>query len=194
MELALILVPIIVIAVLAAFLVWALRESHLRQAHQVFPLTPVAADLATVEGYIAANNVTIDKHFLFEETGELDRLAELCTNDVVWEAPGRGQRFEGKAALEGNYRHMFGGMRDLKFQNLRRFATEEWVVDDSVATFVPLGGNPFSFPDGRPVELRLVHIFEMRHGKISKEIAFEIVPQSPKNSSFASSFSPPRPA
>ena len=33
----------------------------------------------------------------------------------------------------------------------------------------------FPFPKGTKVRMRLAHIFEMRDGKIAKEIAYEII-------------------
>lgn len=66
-------------------------------------------------------------------------------------------------------------MRDVKFQCLQRFATEDRVVDDSLVTFeVVRDGCWPHFAAGQKIEMRLVHIFEMRDGKISKEIIFDM--------------------
>jgi len=48
-------------------------------------------------------------------------------------------------------------------------------VDDSLVTFdvVRDGCWPY-FSTGQKIEMRLVHIFEMRNGKISKEIVFDM--------------------
>ena len=54
---------------------------------------------------------------------------------MVWEAPARGLRFEGKRAVGDNYTRMFAKMADVEFENLQRFATEDRVVDDSVVRF-----------------------------------------------------------
>jgi ketosteroid isomerase-like protein len=48
------------------------------------------------------------------------------------------------------------------------------VVDDSVARFKVIGPYSVPVPIGSEVEMRLVHIFEMRDGRIAKEIAFEM--------------------
>ena len=50
------------------------------------------------------------------------------------------------------------------------------MVDDSIVTFDQIGDGMVNapLPVGSPVEMRLVHIFEMRDGKISKELAYEI--------------------
>ena len=47
-------------------------------------------------------------------------------------------------------------------------------MDDSIITFEVAKGGYLNFPVGAPVEMRLVHIFEMRDGKIAKEIVFDM--------------------
>ena len=58
-----------------------------------------------------------------------------------------------------------------------RFATEDRVVDDSVVTFEVAKEGFVPFPVGTKCEMRLTHIFEMRDGKISKEIGIEGPPK-----------------
>jgi hypothetical protein len=66
-------------------------------------------------------------------------------------------------------------MSDVKFQPLQRFATEDRVVDDRLVTFdmVRDGCWPH-FSAGQKIEMRLVHIFEMRDGRISRELVFDM--------------------
>ena len=47
-------------------------------------------------------------------------------------------------------------------------------MDDSIITFEVAKEGYFNFPVGALVEMRLVHIFEMRDGKITKEIVFDM--------------------
>jgi len=71
------------------------------------------------------------------------------------------------------YRELWAKMKDVKFEPLQRFATENRVVDDSLVTFeVVRDGCWPHFSNGQKIETRRVHIFEMRDGKISKEIAY----------------------
>ena len=65
-------------------------------------------------------------------------------------------------------------MRDVKFQFLQRFASENRVVDDSMVTFEVARDGYWHFPLGSKVGMRLTHIFEMRDGKISREIVFDM--------------------
>jgi len=69
---------------------------------------------------------------------------------------------------------MFASSKDVELRGLQRFATEDRVVDDSVARFKVVGPYSVPVPIGSEVEMRLVHIFEMRDGKIAKEVAFEM--------------------
>jgi len=47
-------------------------------------------------------------------------------------------------------------------------------VDDSIVTFEVVKDGYCYFPIGSKIEMRLVHIFEMRDGKISREIVFDM--------------------
>ena len=70
---------------------------------------------------------------------------------------------------------MFGSFKVEEFRCLQRFATEDRVIDDSVATVVLVGDGVENAPApvGSKVEIRLLHVFEMRGGKISRELVFE---------------------
>ena len=48
------------------------------------------------------------------------------------------------------------------------------MVDDSLVTFEVIRDGYWRFPVGSKVEMRLVHIFEMRDGKISREVVFDM--------------------
>ncbi len=123
---------------------------------------------------IAANLATVEAHFHSEAANEVDEALKLYTDDVVWEAPARNLVFQGKEDVGNNYRKIFASVRDVEFRNLQRFATEDRVVDDSVLTFELTREGFLPLPVGQKVEMRLAHIFEMRGGKISKEIAYEM--------------------
>jgi ketosteroid isomerase-like protein len=126
---------------------------------------------------IARNLAAVENHFHSEALNEVDAALETFTDDIVWEAPalnGLNRRFAGKQAVERNYRALFASMRDVKFTFLQRFATEDRVVDDSLVTFEVARNGYWHFPLGSKVEMRLVHIFEMRDGRISRELVFDM--------------------
>ena len=127
---------------------------------------------------ISANLATVEAHFGSEATGRIDDAIALYTDDVVWEAPSRSLVIEGKEAVAANYREIFSVLKNVEFHTKDRFATEDRVVDDSVVTFEVAKEGFVPFPLGTKCEMRLTHIFEMRDGKISKEIGIEGPPRA----------------
>ena len=81
----------------------------------------------------------------------------------------------GKQATGEMYRRMFDSFAVEEFRCLQRFATEDREIDDSVATVRLVGDGVANAPApvGSKVEIRLLHVFEMRGGKISRELVFE---------------------
>ncbi len=127
---------------------------------------------------IAANLAVIEAHFGSEAAGRIDAAIDLYTDDIVWEAPSRNLVIKGKEAVAANYREIFSVLKDVEFHTMDRFATEDRVVDDSVVTFVVARDGFIPLPLGTKGEMRLTHIFEMRDGKISKEIGIEGPPKA----------------
>jgi ketosteroid isomerase-like protein len=129
-------------------------------------------------GRVAENLACVEQHFHSEAQNEVEAALELYTDDIIWEAPapnGLNRSFTGKKAVAESYRELFASMADVEFQFLQRFATEDRVVDDSIVTFkVVKDGYWPHFSAGQKITMRLVHIFEMRDGKISKEIVFDM--------------------
>ena len=127
---------------------------------------------------IAQNLACVDSHFHSEAENDIEAALQLYTDDIIFEAGalnGLNRSFSGKQAVAKFYRELWATMRDVKFQPLQRFATEDRVVDDSLASFeVVRDGCWPHFYTGQKIEMRLVHIFEMRDGKISKEIVFDM--------------------
>jgi ketosteroid isomerase-like protein len=129
------------------------------------------------ERSVAENLATVEAHFHSEAENEVAAALELYTDDIVWEAPalnGLDRSCSGKEAVARNYRELWASMRDVKFTFLQRFATADRVVDDSLVTFEVIRNGYWHFPVGSRVEMRLVHIFEMQNGKISRELVFDM--------------------
>lgn len=126
---------------------------------------------------IATNLAVVESHFGSEAAGRVEDAIDLYTDDIVWEAPSRHLRLQGKDSVADNYRQIFRTIKNIQWRCLDRFATEERVVDDSIVTF-EVGIEGFiPLPVGTRCEMRLTHIFEMRNGKISKEIGIEGPPR-----------------
>lgn len=130
------------------------------------------------EERVSENLACVELHFHTEAQNEIEAALELYTDDIIWEAPapnGLNRSFTGKQAVAESYRELFASMGNVEFQLLQRFATADRVVDDSIVTFeVTRDGYWPHFSAGQKIEMRLVHIFEMRDGKISREIVFDM--------------------
>jgi hypothetical protein len=124
---------------------------------------------------VAARNLTVAKAHLRDEACDPSGVVALYTDDIVLEMPTRGLTFTGKAAIEANYRRMFGSIAEVEIKPLTRFATATHVVDDCIVR-IRLLDNGFAnapVPVGSRVELRLIHLFAMRDGRIARETVLE---------------------
>ncbi|HYM11553.1 MAG TPA: nuclear transport factor 2 family protein [Bryobacterales bacterium] len=135
---------------------------------------PAARRNRSAAALVSANLAAVEAHFHNEAANEVEKACDLYTAGAVWEGPARGLLFRRKKDVVANYKKMFAAMQDVSFRNLQRFATADRVVDDSIVQFTLTGPGFLPLPAGSRVEMRLVHIFEMRSGKIAKEIACEM--------------------
>lgn len=126
-------------------------------------MDPIARNLAVVEAHIR------------DEARDPATVMDLYTDDIVLEMPTRGLTLVGRTAIEANYRAMFGSMADVEIVPGTRFATPDHVVDDCVARFRLTGEGVANapLPVGSLVELRLMHLFAMRDGRIARETVYE---------------------
>jgi hypothetical protein len=130
----------------------------------------------TREEIIAANLAAVEVHFHNETPETIDKAVSVYTDDIVWEVPARGLVHRNVADVKAEYLKIFGSMNVHKITNLNRFATEEWVFDDSIFEWT-ITGDGFAncpFPPGTTVSVRLLHAFQCRDGKICRENGYEI--------------------
>jgi hypothetical protein len=130
----------------------------------------------TREEIIASNLAAVEVHFHNETTETIDKAVSVYTDDIVWEVPARGLVHRNVADVKAEYLKIFGSMNVHKITNLYRFATEEWVFDDSIFEWT-ITGDGFAncpFPPGTTVSVRLLHAFQCRDGKICRENGYEI--------------------
>jgi hypothetical protein len=113
----------------------------------------------------------IDEHFRFEADDDVDgvlaTLAPDAEHDIVgWPSgPTRG-----RAGARPFYEALFDDLADGQVKTLRRLYGADFVVDESIwRGRAP--GRPFGFEGrDRPVEFRLLHVFEFGHaGAIRRE-------------------------
>lgn len=130
----------------------------------------------TREELIAHNLKVVEAHFHNETPDLVDRAIALYGPDIVWEAPARGILMTDPAAVKDAYLGIYKTVSFNKATTLRRFATEDYVFDDQVIDMTVIGEEMpnLGFKPGDRVSMRLVHCFEMKNGRIAREIAYEI--------------------
>jgi ketosteroid isomerase-like protein len=118
----------------------------------------------------------VTMHFEAENADRIDECIRLYTDDAQWEAPARKVTYNGPEIIKDMYLRLFRSCEEFEWTQIDRWATEDRVFDDSIASF-RLIGNGFEnapFPVGTNVRIRLTHVFHIRDGRISKEIGYEI--------------------
>ena len=130
----------------------------------------------TREQVIERNLVAVDAHFHNETPDSVEEAMKLYGDTISWEAPSRGVAMTDKAEILAAYRGIFRTVAYRSFIPIRRFATEKFVFDDQIAHVTVVGDEMVNlpFPKGTDMSVRLAHVFEMKDGKIVKEIAYEI--------------------
>jgi hypothetical protein len=138
----------------------------------------MSADATTLsrEEIIARNLEVVEVHFHNENPEGIDLAVGVYSDDIVWEAPARGLVLRDRESVKKEYLQIFDAMHVHKITNLHRFATEEWVFDDSIfeLTLKTDGFRNCVFPAGTRVSIRLVHAFQCRDGKICRENSYEV--------------------
>lgn len=117
----------------------------------------------------------IDRHFAAENAHDVQATLDTYTNDIVWDdvthpdAP-----FHGKQAVAGVYSSILDAIPDMVLTSVKRFRGEggRHVVDESILTGHVDGEWAGIDGAGAPVEVRILHIFELRDGLICLENAW----------------------
>ncbi|HVW40635.1 MAG TPA: nuclear transport factor 2 family protein [Amycolatopsis sp.] len=130
----------------------------------------------THDEIIARNLEVVEAHFHNENPEDVDKAIALYADDIVWEAPGRGIVYTNAADVKAAYLDIFKTLTYHKTTALRRFATETFVFDDQIAEVTVVGDKMpnLPYPIGTRMSVRLVHCFQMRDGRITREIAYEL--------------------
>jgi steroid delta-isomerase-like uncharacterized protein len=117
----------------------------------------------------------IDRHFAAENAHDVQATLDTYTDDIVWDdvthpdAP-----FSGKEAVAAVYSSILDAIPDLVLTSVRRFEGEDgrYVVDESLLTGHVHGQWSGIDGGGAPVEVRILHVFELRDGLICHENAW----------------------
>jgi steroid delta-isomerase-like uncharacterized protein len=117
----------------------------------------------------------IERHFAAENAQDVEATLATYTDDIVWDdithpdAP-----FHGKEEVGAVYSSIIDAIPDVNLRSVKRFTGEQgrFVVDESILTGHVHGEWSGMAGGGAPVEVRILHIFEIRDGLISYENAW----------------------
>ena len=114
----------------------------------------------------------IDEHYRAESEMDINAILATYTDDIVFDVAGVPDTLHGKQAAAGFYRQLFADLVTEKVTPLRRLHGPTFVIDDAIFECRAVG-KPFGL-DGknRPVKFRLMHIFDVRDGRICRETAW----------------------
>jgi hypothetical protein len=138
--------------------------------------TSVPDSELTRDEIIARNLKVVEAHFHNETPELVEEAVALYADNVSWEATTRGVVMSNPKEILEAYRGIFRTVAYRKVVPLRRFATETFVFDDQIG-HVTIVGNEMKnlpYPKGSELCVRLTHVFEMKDGKIVREIAYEM--------------------
>lgn len=138
--------------------------------------TDVDVSRMSREELIAHNLKVVEAHFHNENPESIDKAIALYGPGIVWEAPNRGQIYTDPADVREAYLAIFRTVHYNRTTTLRRFATENFVFDDQLCDLTVVGDEMpnLGFKPGDRISMRLAHCFEMKEGKIVREIAYEM--------------------
>jgi SnoaL-like protein len=130
----------------------------------------------TREQIIARNLMVVEAHFHNETPEHVEKAVALYGDTISWEAPTRGVVMNDKDEVLEAYRAIFRTVAYRRVVPLRRFATEQFVFDDQIGHVTVVGDEMpnIPYPVGTKLAVRLIHLFEMKDGKIVREIAYEL--------------------
>jgi steroid delta-isomerase-like uncharacterized protein len=117
----------------------------------------------------------IDRHFAAENARDVPATLATYTDDIVWDdVTHPDSPFHGKEQVASVYGTIIDAIPDLHLESVKRFTGEggRYVVDESILTGHVEGAWAGVTGGGAPVEVRMLHIFELRDGLICYENAW----------------------
>lgn len=117
----------------------------------------------------------IDRHFAAENAHDVAGTVATYTDDIVWDdVTHPDSPFHGKDEVGEVYGGILDAIPDVNLRSVKRFLGEDgrYVVDESILTGHVHGEWAGMKGSGAPVEVRILHIFEVRGGLINYENAW----------------------
>lgn len=114
----------------------------------------------------------VDSHFAAEIERDLPALLATFADDVEHDVVGNPSVSTGKEQVAGFYRDLFADLSLDQIRSVRRYHGDGFTVDESIVTATAVG-SPFGIPgNGRTIRFRLLHVFEVDDGVITRENAW----------------------
>jgi steroid delta-isomerase-like uncharacterized protein len=117
----------------------------------------------------------IDRHFAAENAHDVQATLDTYTDDIVWDdVTHPDSPFRGKEAVAHVYSGIIEAIPDVTLTSVKRFTGEDarYVVDESIISGHVHGEWAGMAGGGAPVEVRMLHVFEIRDGLICYENAW----------------------
>jgi steroid delta-isomerase-like uncharacterized protein len=115
-------------------------------------------------------DMILDAHFQAEAKGDVAAALATFTDDVVHDVVGDPAGvLHGPEAAGERYTHLFGNVTGEATHVTRRMYGKTFVVDDKIWT-ARVNGEFMGIPGhGRQINVRILHVFEFRDGRICRE-------------------------
>ena len=112
----------------------------------------------------------VDAHIAAENTSDLDAAVAVYTDDVEHDVVGApGGPVHGRAAARQRYEQIMHEVRTDELRETRRFYGDNVCVVEHDCTMTVTGSFAGLAGDGRQATFRMLHVFEFRAGRISRE-------------------------
>jgi steroid delta-isomerase-like uncharacterized protein len=114
----------------------------------------------------------VDDHFAAEVDGDISRVLATFADEVEHDVVGNPSVSSGKQQVAAFYRGLLADLRLEQIDTVHRYHGDGFVVDESLVTAQAIG-TPFGMPGrNRTLRFRLLHVFEIRDGEITRENAW----------------------
>jgi len=117
----------------------------------------------------------VERHFAAENAHDVQATLHTYTDDIVWDdITHPDSPFHGKEEVGQVYGSILDTIPDIVLTSVRRFESSDgkYVTDESFITGHVEGEWAGIQGGGAPVEVRILHVFELRDGLISYENAW----------------------
>jgi ketosteroid isomerase-like protein len=114
---------------------------------------------------------TVNDHFRYEATDDIEGVLSTFSDDAEHEVIGGPDGpLRGRPALRRFYEGLFPDLKGESVEPLMRMYGDDFVIDVTLWHGQVVDGRPFGLPGRRgPLSFRLLHVFQLRDGLITKE-------------------------